>query len=58
MESTTLNEKDKKMWEALARFLESLATSKDSSKSIDVKERKSFRGKYSLKRLLKKWFKL
>lgn len=55
MESYTLNEKDKKVWEALARFLESLATSEESSKLVDDKKNKLF-SKFSIKRLFKKWF--
>lgn len=55
MESYTLNEKDKKVWEALARFLESLATFEESSKLVDDKKCKLF-SKFSIKRLFKKWF--
>lgn len=57
MESYTLNEKDRKKWEALARFLEFLATSEESSQLVDAEKRKPF-CKFSIKRLFKKWFKL
>lgn len=57
MESYTLNEKDRKKWEALARILEFLATSEESSQLVDAEKRKPF-CKFSIKRLFKKWFKL